>query len=187
MTFFDFYDPEWGALHYHTPRLPEGATVTDDGVNLVFEWTPTSSQAGIHFIPVYATDEGSPPMTTAIVYQIIVPPPPPLEIAPIEPVLVDGGAEAVMEVSYAQNTCYEISVTPLLPEYWWREGSPVGILIWYTEADDFGLYDVEFELRDISNPSSVTTEVGRFIVQFSDDFASLSGYGTHEVHLDWCC
>jgi hypothetical protein len=182
---FEAMDPEGDEIVYTSPALPAGATLDRVGSAAVLSFTPTSAQSGTHVVIIYALDDGDPPMADAIAYTIDVPALPPLEIAPIAATEVNGGELAAMAVAYPHNACYAMDVVSTLPVTW--DGAAEELL-WVTEDSDFGLYDVLFELRDTSDPAApVAQATGRYVIRFEDDFEAFEGYGTHEVHLDWCC
>ncbi len=181
---FEALDPEGTPIHYSSPNLPAGATLTPAGATVVLDWTPTSAQTGTHMVAIYATDEGSPPMSDALIYTIEVPALAPPVIQPIGDVLVAGGTPGSMEVSYPHEACYDVNVITMLPVFWDDES---GTLTWPTEVEDFGIYAITFQLIDTSNPAISYTEVGRYVVQFVDEMTAFTGYGTRDVNLTWCC
>ncbi|HEY6830356.1 MAG TPA: putative Ig domain-containing protein, partial [Gemmatimonadaceae bacterium] len=70
-------DPDGNALAFASANLPTGATLSSAGA---FSWTPASDQVGSFTVTVTATDNGSPPMTSApesfvITVQASAPPP----------------------------------------------------------------------------------------------------------------
>jgi hypothetical protein len=53
-------DPDDDSIVFSSPNLPAGATL--DSATGVFEWTPTTGQAGEYTITFIATDDGTPPL-----------------------------------------------------------------------------------------------------------------------------
>jgi hypothetical protein len=181
---FEALDPEGDEVVYSSPSLPEGATLTQVGSTATLEWTPTQEQFGQFVLLVYATDQGSPPQSSYLLYYIQVIPPPLFGVeAPLEVYAVGGQSDFATSVGTSPHPCYQLTVEGLPP--WAIFHHALKRLEWSPAPEDFGVYDATFTLTD--QLGNLATAATRFLVSFVGAFDSYAGYQEHFENLDFCC